>query len=297
MTAPSTRQGTITPVRTPTAVLVSTADACRVGCRFCFRADRGSDVLGLDTFARALSRLKELGVTEVCLSGGEPTDHQNFLQLVRVSLQFGLPASTVTAARADVRAERLESAAGMLSWITLSADSVEAGRLGGVDRSPASALPLIRRLPPDRVSLHVTCWRLTAEEVDEWAAIVRQTGVRLEISPLLPTDKFSPAADRDSLPAQWAKDRDVLLSRFALSDVLKKNLEGYASTYDPHAPASVCASSRLYLSANGEIRRCPYDHARGVSVWTGRSEVRAGVEQLFTHPSRTARSCLGICRP
>ncbi|MEV0443323.1 radical SAM protein [Streptomyces spectabilis] len=282
-------------VRKPTAVLVSTADACRVGCRFCFRADRGSDVLDLATYARALSRLKELGIHEVCLSGGEPTDHAGFRDLVRISLQFGLPVSTVTAAREGVRAERLTSAAGMLSWITLSADSAQAGRLGGVNRSLATALPLIRQLPRGRVSLHLTCWNLSAEEVDHCADIVLRTGVRLEISPLLPSERFSPVADRGSLTAQWANDQKLLLSRFTLSDALSKNLEGYTSPFDPTAPASVCASSRLYLSASGEIRRCPYDHERGISIWADRSEMEARVQRLFTHPSRTARSCLGIC--
>lgn len=48
-------------------ILVAVDERCALHCRFCLRADVGRAALELKTYARALSRCRELGARSVCL--------------------------------------------------------------------------------------------------------------------------------------------------------------------------------------------------------------------------------------
>ncbi|MEU7575466.1 radical SAM protein [Micromonospora sp. NPDC049240] len=269
---------------------MSTADQCAVNCRFCFRADTGRDVLSLDTYARALSRLRELGVEELCLSGGEPTDHPEFRQLVRVALQFGFRVAVVTAARPGPRLDALASAAGMLSHVTVSADSRRADELGRTGRTITSALPVLAALGHHRATLHVTCYEVGEDDLADIKQVVTAAQVPVEVSPLLhsPTYRF----DNPHLDA----DLELIKSSFGLSDDLRGIVTEYR-TWLRAAPQRPCGSERVYLSADGHLRRCPYHRPGQVSVHAPRQQIQDGLVAMFTDPPHTQLSCLAICRP
>ncbi|MFI9208626.1 radical SAM protein [Streptomyces sp. NPDC053253] len=271
-------------------VLVSTADACAVGCRFCFRADVGRDVLSLEQYARALSRLRELGIDELCLSGGEPTDHPEFRQLVRVAVQFGFRCAVVTAAREGRRLTALAGVAGLLSHVTVSADSREAERLGHTGRTVPSAAAVFEALGHTRASLHVTAYELGEADIDEISAVVTKAGVGLEVSPLLPSRTF-----RFENP-NLQRDLELIEGSLGMSPELRVVVDEYHQWLDS-PPKRDCGSERLYLSADGYLRRCPYDTEAQVSVNASRQEISASVRRMLDEPPHTAIGCVAICRP
>ncbi|MFF7353197.1 radical SAM protein [Streptomyces filipinensis] len=270
-------------------MLVSTADNCAVNCRFCFRADVGRDVLSLDTYSRALSRLREIGIDELCLSGGEPTDHPEFGRLVRVALQFGFRASVVTAARTGPRLDALAEVAGMLSHVTVSADSQKAEEMGRTGRTIASTPPVFEALGHHRASLHVTAYALDGDDLDVISAVVKTAEVPVEVSPLLPSPTF-----RFENP-DLARDLELISTSFGMSDQLRTVVADYHAWLHGSVVRS-CESERLYLSADGFLRRCPYDSSRQVSVFAGRQEIRDALEQSFCEPPTTGLACMAICR-
>ncbi|MGW2182441.1 radical SAM protein [Streptomyces sp. NPDC001732] len=270
-------------------VLVSTADNCAVNCRFCFRADVGRDVLGLDTYARALSRLREIGIDELCLSGGEPTDHPEFARLVRVALQFGFRASVVTAARTGPRLDALAEVAGMLSHVTVSADSRKADELGRTGRTISSTDKVFEALGHRRASLHVTAYDLGDDDLTEIAAVVGAAGVPVEVSPLLPSPTF-----RFENP-NLARDLELISTSFGMSDQLRTVVSDYHDWLHGSVTRS-CESARLYLSADGFLRRCPYDRSGQVSVSATRQEIRDALDRSFRTPPTTGLACMAICR-
>ncbi|GGU81822.1 hypothetical protein GCM10010260_12910 [Streptomyces filipinensis] len=270
-------------------VLISTADNCAVNCRFCFRADVGRDVLSLDTYSRALSRLREIGIDELCLSGGEPTDHPDFGRLVRVALQFGFRASVVTAARTGPRLDALAEVAGMLSHVTVSADSQKAEELGRTGRTISSTPPVFEALGHHRASLHVTAYALDGDDLDAISTVVKTAEVPVEVSPLLPSPTF-----RFENP-NLARDLDLISTSFGMSDQLRTVVADYHAWLHGSVVRS-CESERLYLSADGFLRRCPYDSSRQVSVFAGRQEIRDALEQSFCEPPTTGLACMAICR-
>jgi radical SAM family protein len=270
-------------------VLVSTADNCAVNCRFCFRADVGRDVLSLDTYARALSRLRELGIEELCLSGGEPTDHPDFAELVRVALQFGFRASVVTAARPGPRLDALARVAGMLSHATVSADSRRADELGRTGRTILGTEPVFAALGHRRASLHVTSYDLGEDDLAEIKAVVAAADVPVEVSPLLPSPTFH--FDNPHL----ARDLDLIEASFGMSPALRTVVADFHAWLH-RTPIRSCRSRRLYLSADGYLRRCPYHLDGQVDVRGTRADIRRGLEAFFAEPPLTQLACLAICR-
>jgi hypothetical protein len=271
-------------------VLISTADNCLVNCRFCFRADIGRDVLSLDTYARALSRLREVGVEELCLSGGEPTDHPEFGQLVRVAVQFGFRASVVTAARTGPRLDALAEVAGMLSHITVSADSRKAEERGRTGRTLSSAPPVFEALGHRRASLHVTACGLDEDDLKEIVTVAETAEVPVEVSPLLPSPTF-----RFENPG-LKRDLALISTFFGMSEQLTTVVSDYHAWLHGEVARS-CESERLYLSADGFLRRCPYDSSRQVSVFATRQEIGEALERSFCEPPTTGLACMAICRP
>ncbi|WP_246144592.1 radical SAM protein [Actinacidiphila oryziradicis] len=146
-------------IRAPTgyrSALISTAGHCKIACGFCLRADRGHTFLDLATYTRALSRLKEIGVEGICLTGGEPTHHPELRQLIRLAHQFGLPVSVVTSARTEADVTQLSALAHLLQNVTVSADSLEAMTLGSTTRTVQSAMSTLRRVDtPGQVAPYV----------------------------------------------------------------------------------------------------------------------------------------------
>lgn len=285
------------PVQRPgfRAALISTAGHCAIACGFCFRADRTHGFLDVSTYTRALSRLKESGVTGVCLTGGEPAHHPELRQLVRLAHQFGMPVSVVTSAREEAEVQRLEQVAHLLANVTVSADSVGAMRLGRTRRSVLAAAHTLRRIEPTSAVVHLTYWNLTDAECLEITQAIRKTAATLQLSPLA----LDATAQRRAglTPAAYGErqqlDAETLGRHFDVGTAFREHLErlrDLGSGAEGHA----CRSSMLYVSATGEVRRCPYGHG-GINV----AAPRADIARFLAAPplDRVTPDCAALCRP
>ncbi|MBY8884776.1 radical SAM protein [Streptomyces sp. PTM05] len=276
------------------SALISTAGHCAIACGFCFRADRAHGLLNVDTYSRALSRLKEHGVTGVCLTGGEPTHHPELRQLVRLAHQFGMPVSIVTSARAEPEVRCLEQVAHLLENATVSADSRGAMRLGRTLRSVRSAAHTLRRIGVPSAVLHLTYWNLTGHECREIADAVDKTGASLQLSPItLDTTGLRRAGlTPNSYAEQQQRDAKFLSQHFELGTCFQRHLDAL-NELNSTAERPYCRSPTLYLSATGELRRCPYG-TEGVSVSAPRSDI---ARFLAGPPTEQATAdCLALCR-
>ncbi|ANP56928.1 radical SAM protein [Streptomyces griseochromogenes] len=277
------------------SALISTAGHCKIACGFCFRADRAHGFLDIPTYTRALSRLKETGVEAVCLTGGEPAHHPNLRQLVRLAHQFGTSVSIVTSARDPDDVNRLADLARLLTNVTVSADSAGAMQLGRTSRSVVSAITTLDQVPAAERLLHLTYWNLTADECQDIYERVDDSGVQIQLSPVALDDAALQRAGYNFYDylAQQRKDTDLLGRYFQLTPRFQEHLTTLRTMqlYTERRPS--CASAALYVSASGEIRRCPYGKT-GVSVHAPRAEI-----SRFLHAEprdRTTPECAAICR-
>ncbi|MEU5432990.1 radical SAM protein [Streptomyces sp. NPDC020719] len=278
--------------------LISTAGHCKVACGFCFRADRAHGFLNTATYTRALSRLKEAGVEAVCLSGGEPTHHPQLRQLVCLSRQFGMAVSMVTSARTVAEVIALSQVTHLLTNVTVSADSQGAMRLGCTTRSTASGIDTLRTVGTAAKILHVTCWGLRDEECQDLVRLVSGAGVEVQFSPVV-LDARTLRREGKSVQeylAQQRHDAGVLGRYFALSTRYRSYLEELEDLQLPTDAVErwSCRSATAYVTAEGDIRRCPYGQA-AVNVHAPRAAIR----HLLTAPAQdlVIPDCAAICRP
>ncbi|MEU6214947.1 radical SAM protein [Streptomyces sp. NPDC047023] len=282
-----------TPART---ALVSTAGHCKVACGFCFRADRAHGFLTIDTYSRALSRLNETGVEGVCLTGGEPTHHPELRQLVRLAHQFGLTVSMVTSARTEAEVMALADVEHLLVNVTVSADSEGAMALGRTTRTAASAVATLRAVDVPAKVLHLTYWDVAEEEAAQLAGLVAGTGIEVQLSPVLLGEQGLRRAGgslQDSVQRREA-DTEILAGRFRLSNAYRSYLDDLHRMQLSDDEGHPCRSATLYVSAEGEIRRCPYG-SDGVNVHAPRTEIRGYLEAPAK--DRVGPDCAAICRP
>jgi molybdenum cofactor biosynthesis enzyme MoaA len=286
------------PTRAPIAfrsALISTAGHCEVACGFCFRADRGHGFLGLSTYMRALSRLREIGVAGVCLTGGEPTHHPELRQLVRLAHQFGMPVSMVTSARTEAEVTRLGAIAHLLQNVTVSADSLEAMTLGRTTRTVRSAMSTLRRIDNPSKVLHVTYWRVTEDECAAIAEQLASAGVQIQLSPVALNEM---AVRRAGLTEacyleQQQSDADVLGRHFKLSDAFQGQREMLQALRHSPEQRHACQSPTLYVSAKGDLRRCPYGREE-ISVHKPRANLTHFLNQCPI--DRVTPECAALCR-
>ncbi|WP_371659568.1 radical SAM protein [Streptomyces sp. NBC_00280] len=277
------------------SALISTAGHCKIACGFCFRADRAHGFLDIPTYTRALSRLKETGVEAICLTGGEPTHHPQLRQLVRLAHQFGIPVSVVTSARDPEDVDRLADSARLLANVTVSADSAGAMELGRTTRSVASAIATLDQVHTAERVLHLTYWKLTAQECQDIYERVDKSGVEIQLSPVSLDDTARQRAGSTfyNYLAQQREDADLLGRYFQLTPRFQEHLTALRAMQLYPWRRPFCASAALYVSAGGEIRRCPYGNT-GVSVRAPRAEISCFLDA--EPQDRTTPECAAICR-
>ncbi|WP_372407543.1 radical SAM protein [Streptomyces luteireticuli] len=278
------------------SALISTAGHCAVACGFCFRADRAHGFLDVATYARALSRLREIGVEGVCLTGGEPIHHPELRTLVRLAHQFGMPVSVVTSARTQEEVSRLREIGHLLETMTVSADSHGAMRLGRTKRSAGSAATTLRSVPASVKVLHLTYWKLSGEECQELLQLVEGMDVEVQLSPVTldPAGRRHGGISLHDYVAQQREDAELLRRYFVLSPDFQEHLTTLRTMQLYPERRRRCLSSALYVSAKGEVRRCPYGKA-GISIHAPRAAIKAFLGSRAEE--RVTPDCAAICRP
>ncbi|MEU5002064.1 radical SAM protein [Streptomyces sp. NPDC021622] len=278
------------------SALISTAGHCKIACGFCFRADRAHGYLPLPLYTRSLSRLKEAGAEEICLTGGEPAHHPKLRQLVRLAHQFGMPISVVTSARAPEDVERLEEVAHLLANVTVSADSAAAMNLGRTHRSAATGIATLDKLSATRGRiLHVTYWQLTDAECRALHVLVAEAKTEVQFSPVMldEADRTRAGWSLTDYLDQQSQDTTLLGTHFRLTSRFHRHVQDLQDLHREPPGRRRCQGPSLYVSAGGEIRRCPYGTA-SVSVTDPRAAIR---DFLNAEPQeRTTPSCAAICR-
>lgn len=187
--------------RAPFLVIWETTQACGLACRHCRASARPfRDVGELSTVEgyRVLDEIAAMGTPLVVLSGGDPLNRPDLMELVRHGKQAGLRVATIPAATDALTREVMKelSAAG-LDQVALSLDYPRAslhddfrGVAGAFDKTLEAAgwarevgLPL---------QINTTVAAETAPYLEEMAALVERLGVVFwEVFFLVPTGRGS----------------------------------------------------------------------------------------------------------
>ena len=84
-------------VNGPELVDISITNYCEKGCGFCYRASNPSgNHMQLQEYSRLMTQAKEAGVLQVALGGGNPNQHPDFVNILKVTREYGMVPSYTT---------------------------------------------------------------------------------------------------------------------------------------------------------------------------------------------------------
>jgi MoaA/NifB/PqqE/SkfB family radical SAM enzyme len=98
---------------------------CNLACGYCNEYDKTSDPVPFEIMTRRLDKLRELGVSVIIISGGEPTLHPQLDEIISHARQRGMLVGLITNGYylTKERIERLNKAG--LDYMQISVDNVK----------------------------------------------------------------------------------------------------------------------------------------------------------------------------
>ncbi len=272
---------------------VSVTDRCNLRCVYCMPEEGMTflpreDLLTFDEIVRVAAVARDLGVTSIRLTGGEPLVRKGVPDLVArlATLGYSDLALTTNATRLAPVAQSLADAG--LTRVNISCDSLRPERFADVRRRGELATVLRAMDVAEAVGLtplkvNVVLLRgVNDDEIEDFASFARDTGRVVRFIEFMPLDAQG-AWDRSRLvpgeevysrvAARWplvaiSREGDVApAERFAFAD--GRGEIGLIST----VTQPFCGTcNRLRLTADGGIRNCLFsDDERSV-----RDALRAG---------------------
>lgn len=78
-------------VRGPELLDISITNYCEKGCAFCYRqSNTEGEAMPLALYADIIKQAKDLGVVQVALGGGNPNQHPQFIEILRLTRKHGI---------------------------------------------------------------------------------------------------------------------------------------------------------------------------------------------------------------
>jgi len=294
---------------------------CDLSCRHCgSRAGKDRDgELSTEECLDVVRQLRELGVREVSLIGGEAYLHDGWAEVVSAIRDAGMEAAMVTGGRGITRELAERAALAGLASASVSIDGTQAthDRLRGLDGSHRSAVDALRHLRDAGVAVAVNTQinRLSVPDLPDVLDLAIESGAHTWQVAL--TVAMGRAADE---PEVLLQPYD-LLELFPLLARLKAKCDeadvrlfpgnniGYFGPYESdlrgnmplgHLYSCGAGRSTVGIEANGTIKGCPSLPTEG---WAGGNlrenslrDIWERAEPLRYTRDRSVEDLWGFCR-
>ncbi len=288
---------------------------CRFNCRHC-RADAErtapQDELTTEQWKKILDSIAAYEKCVVILTGGEPTERSDLIELVEHSRQVGLRAVMATCGYAiDEATLATLKEAGVLA-LSFSLDGATAETHDAFRRTPGAFDTVIKAAKATaraglRFQINTTITRTNLTEVPAIAQLARQLGAAV-FNPfiLVPTGRGDEIREEILEPEQYAGLLSDLLALRSDSPIELRVTCGpqYARLYretqerQPHVHISGCMGGRGFgfISHRGDIQTCGFlDISAGNLVENGYDFAAIWDQSTFLHEIRDTASYKGKC--
>ena len=249
----------------PQRVSIELANICNLHCNYCLRSEEAlythhAKFFNVDLLTRVLKDAREIaGITRVGFTGGEPTLHPGFSEVIEAVADAGLTSSFVTngwhferiwpAVLANRKS--ITSVAFSIDGITRETHDRWRGD-GSFDRLVRAFSRCYRASLPFDVKIAVR--RDTMEQLEQIAIFVARMGAaNLSFVHVMPTSK---SEDDESLSLEERKTAEQEIT--FLARILKMNIGidvGYYND-DPRAPCSPLAGRSFNIDYLGRLTLC-----------------------------------------
>ncbi len=261
--------------------------ACDLACRHCgSRAGRARpDELGTAEAVDLVRQMRELGIQEVALIGGEAYLHDGWMDVVREIRLCGMQSTLVTGGRGMTPERARDAAKAGVQSVAVSIDGMAEShdRLRALEGSHAAAVAALRncRAAGLQIAVNTQVNRLSAPDLPDVLDLLLAEGARgWQIQLTVPVGR---AADEPDVILQPYD----LLALFPVLARLKKRCDearvimlagnnvGYFGPYE-HVLRSFCGGgyrgscsaglTTLGIESNGDIKGCP---SLPTDAWVG----------------------------
>ena len=249
----------------PQRVTIELANICNLHCNYCLRSEEAlysnhAKFFKVDLLKRVLNDAQEIaGITRVGFTGGEPTLHPQFPEVIETVAAAGLTSSFVTNGWHFERIwpavlanrESITHVAFSIDGITRETHDRWRGQ-GSFDRLVRAFSRCYRVGLPFDVKIAIR--RDTMDQLEQIAIFVARMGATsLSFTHIMPTSK---AVEDESLSLKERKTAEQEIA--LLARILKMNI-GIAVGYyndDPRPPCSPLAGSSFNIDYLGRLTLC-----------------------------------------
>jgi MoaA/NifB/PqqE/SkfB family radical SAM enzyme len=239
-------------------VEISLTDRCQCQCRHCFASTKQplseEDEFSLAEIAQLIDDIAEMGVTEVCLSGGEPLLRRDILDIVTCAHDRGLVVRLITngiALSEDVVRELKQAGC---SWCSVSIDSPKAEAhddwrqyAGCFDKAVAGLRTLVKHKVPCSIITVARKDLIQSGELEEIVKMGQEMGVTIvRINFPVPIGRFQNQNDQVLSLPEREKVRRLL--RYG-------NVTMEAPTEGTRCTAAI---TKVNILANGDVTPCVF---------------------------------------
>ena len=254
----------------PEQVGIEITNRCDLACRHCFNHSGEGELeeLSRRDLQELFGQLSGMGVTRVRLSGGEPTRHPDFTQIILDAQKCGLGVTINThGIFSDARCEAFAQLP-VEQWI-LSLDGLQAANdqirgKGMFDRAVANATRL--KQLGQAVQLGVHLCRLNKSDVPGLINLASDLGVDIKFSPLRPIGRaVSEMADQFLMPVEFYRCvQTITRLRASLSHIRITTDFDILQPVDPSTHPTLkpptCPAGRSMLNVNydGFVYPCAF---------------------------------------
>jgi cyclic pyranopterin phosphate synthase len=265
--------------RTIEYLRISVTDKCNFRCLYCMPAEGlqwlpKSDVLSYEEITGIVSRLAELGLRRLRITGGEPTIRPELDKLVaqlKAVPQIEDIALSTNGVGLPSFADKLVQAG--LNRVNISADSLRSERISRISRRRLDFDPVVSALAAERaglspVKINVVVMRgINDDEIVDFARLTLEHPWHVRFIELMPVGGMREVTWDHVVPSDQILDRASALGTLSACDgpslgngpAAYYRLAGSAGTIGvitpmTHTYCSTC--NRVRLTADGRLRTC-----------------------------------------
>jgi cyclic pyranopterin phosphate synthase len=237
------------------------------------------ELLTIEEYATVARACAKLGISKLRVTGGEPTLHPAFDDLLGELTRSGFSdvALTTNGSRLDAAAARRWRSRG-LRRITLSLDSLDDERVRRITRTRSTAATVVRAIEAARraglapIKVNAVIMRgINDDEVEAFASFARHHDIDMRFIEWMPLDSgrtwsrdvvvsadeiLARIRTRHELVAIPSADEHATACEFGFADGGPGRIGVIASVTRPFCGAC----SRLRITADGKVRPCLFSH-------------------------------------
>ncbi len=248
----------------PTRIFLAITKNCNLQCTHCSTNSgvQENQYLSFDTLKKLLIELKEMGVFEISLNGGEPTLHPDFFRLCRFIKELNFPLY-INSNGVYSKDQLYRLAESNIDIIKISLDGLEKTndsiRGNGTFKKALASIEYLKKTQ-NKVRINFTLTRTNLIDLFNMIALANSLSCDIKIAPLVKVGRGKNLSEEEISPIEGIRLKKEIYNYLTQSNIkIKVEIASGMVTNSclgqddfSNFKYSPCGMSRLHLSINSD---------------------------------------------